>query len=218
MPRRGRRQGVCEPRGGGCGSGGGTAACREVGGRKWKPGKERARERERERAAAPRRAWEPTVVATRGGTARSVLGRGSIPPRRGSLAPSAAGLARPFAGPGKPAVLTAGGRAGGCRGPGGAPAWRGFHVALTDPSHFRLGPVKCRAQNTTLAPARRGSVHSPQKARRLCGRPSWGRAGFATSLCSHPLPQTLAGTARCRSLEAVLISEASVLVHPCPDP
>lgn len=164
------------------------------------------------------RAWEPTVVATRGGTARSVLGRGSIPPRRGSLAPSAAGLARPSAGPGKPAVLTAGGRAGGRRGPGGVPAWRDLHVAITDPSHFRLGPVKCRAQNTTLAPARRGSVHSPQEARRRCGRPSWGRAGFATSLCSHPLPQTLAGTARCRSLEAVLISEVSVLVHPCPDP
>lgn len=128
------------------------------------------------------------------------------------------GSARPSAGPRKPSVLTAGGRAGGRRGPGGAPAWRGLHIAVIDSSHFRLGPVKCRAQNTTLAPARRGSVPSPQEARRRCDRPSWGRADFATALCSHLLPQTLAGTARCRSLEAVLISEASVLVHPCSDP
>lgn len=127
------------------------------------------------RGSARRRAWEPTVVATRGGTARSVLGRGSIPPRRGSLAPSAAGLARPSAGPGKPAVLTAGGRAGGWRGPGGALAWRGLHVGLTDPSHFRLGPVKCRAQNTTLAPARRGSVHFPAESSQAVWPPLLGK-------------------------------------------
>lgn len=36
----------------------------------WKRGVERARERETERAAAPRRAGDPTVVATPGGMAR----------------------------------------------------------------------------------------------------------------------------------------------------
>lgn len=150
VPRRGRCLGVCEPRGGGCGSGGGTAARREVGGRKWKRGGERARERERERAAVPRRAGEPTVVATRGGMARSVIGRGSklpvvarsLPTPRVCAPLRRARETRCANGP-----VRTGERADAAAREGSA--WRGLQVAVTDPSHFRLGPVKCRAQNTT---------------------------------------------------------------------